>query len=259
MHDQLSDSRTVRLLNVIDDFNREYLSIEVYFSLPANRLVRTLGQLIEWKGKPAAIRCDNGPEYTGNLLMLWAAQQNITLRFIQPGKPQQNAYTERYNRTVRYDWLGQHLFTSLDDHWMSCRTMPLDGNGFKITSVRIWRWMAICRCSIGNARSDSTYHLRKNGGLSHKRSWTGDIRNNKSGRNTNYRSDGYQPFHRLLADIAFYSFSTTSQTYRGSLRYCCTTKRTFRHVLFLTWYTLSNDIIEHNNEAVISFLSIKLI
>ena len=115
MHDQLSDGRSVRLLNVIDDFNREALAIEVDFSLPANRVVRTLEQLIEWKGKPAAIRCDNGPEYTGKILMSWAAQQNITLRFIQPGKPQQNAYIERYNRTVRYDWLGQHLFTSLDE------------------------------------------------------------------------------------------------------------------------------------------------
>ena len=65
MHDQLSDGRSVRLLNVIDDFNREALAIEVDFSLPASRVVRTLEQLIEWKGKPEAIRCDNGPEYTG--------------------------------------------------------------------------------------------------------------------------------------------------------------------------------------------------
>mgnify|MGYP000846813929 FL=1 len=115
MHDQLSDGRSVRLLNVIDDFNREALAIEVDFSLPANRVVRTLEQLIEWKGKPAAIRCDNGPEYTSKVLMSWAAQQNITLLFIQPGKPQQNACIERYNRTVRYGWLGQHLFTSLDE------------------------------------------------------------------------------------------------------------------------------------------------
>ncbi|WP_416222820.1 IS3 family transposase [Yersinia sp. SCPM-O-B-9106 (C-191)] len=115
MHDQLSDGRSVRLLNIIDDFNREALAIEVDFSLPANRVVRTLEQLIEWKGKPEVIRCDNGPEYTGKILMLWAAQQNITLRFIQPGKPQQNAYIERYNRTVRYGWLGQHLFSSLEE------------------------------------------------------------------------------------------------------------------------------------------------
>ncbi|HDL8287348.1 TPA: IS3 family transposase [Yersinia enterocolitica] len=115
MHDQLSDGRSVRLLNVIDDFNREALAIDVDFSLPASRVVRTLEQLIEWKGKPVAIRCDNGPEYTGKILTSWAARQNITLRFIQPGKPQQNAYIERYNRTVRYDWLGQHLFLSLTE------------------------------------------------------------------------------------------------------------------------------------------------
>lgn len=111
MHDQLSDGRSVRLLNVIDDFNREALAIEVDFSLPASRVIRTLEQLIEWKGKPTAIRCDNGPEYTGKMLMSWAAHQS----FIQPGKPQQNAYIERYNRTVRDDWLGQYLFTSLDE------------------------------------------------------------------------------------------------------------------------------------------------
>ena len=115
MHDQLSDGRSVRLLNIIDDFNREALAIEVDFSLPANRVVRTLEQLIEWKGKPIAIRCDNGPEYTSNTLISWANDRGIQINFIQPGNPQQNAYIERYNRTVRYDWLGQHLFTSLDE------------------------------------------------------------------------------------------------------------------------------------------------
>ena len=114
MHDQLSDGRSVRLLNVIDDFNREALAIEVDFSLPATRVVRTLEQIIEWKGKPSSIRCDNGPEYAGNTLIAWAKTQDIRLNFIQPGKPQQNAYIERYNRTVRYDWLGQSLFTSLN-------------------------------------------------------------------------------------------------------------------------------------------------
>ena len=62
MHDQLEDSRSFRLFNVIDDFNREALGIEVDFSLPAERVTRTLSQIIEWRGKPAAIRCDNGPE-----------------------------------------------------------------------------------------------------------------------------------------------------------------------------------------------------
>lgn len=113
MHDQLSDGRTVRLFNVIDDFNREALTIEVDFSLPAERIKRCLNQVIEWRGKPASIRCDNGPEYISATLKAWAIEHNIQLNFIQPGKPQQNAYIERYNRTVRYDWLGQFMFRSL--------------------------------------------------------------------------------------------------------------------------------------------------
>ena len=115
MHDQLSDSRSYRLFNVIDDFNREGLTIEVDFSLPASRVIRVLDQVIEWRGKPKYIRCDNGPEYISNLLADWAKSNGIELVFIQPGNPQQNAYVERYNRTVRYDWLSQHLFDSIDE------------------------------------------------------------------------------------------------------------------------------------------------
>lgn len=70
MRDQLFDSRSFRLLNIIDDFNREALAIEADFSPPASRVVRTLEQLIEWKGKPESIRCDNGPEYAGSHLII---------------------------------------------------------------------------------------------------------------------------------------------------------------------------------------------
>ena len=115
MHDQLSDSRSYRLFNVIDDFNREGLAIEVDFSLPASRVIRALDQVIEWRGKPNRIRCDNGPEYISNLLGDWAKSNGIELAFIQPGNPQQNAYVERYNRTVRYDWLNHYLFESIDE------------------------------------------------------------------------------------------------------------------------------------------------
>lgn len=113
MHDQLSDGRSFRLLNVVDDFNREGLAIEVDLSLPTERVIRTLNQIMEWRGKPQAIRCDNGPEYTSHQFQQWAKDQGITINYIQPGKPQQNAYIERYNRTVRYDWLCQHLFESI--------------------------------------------------------------------------------------------------------------------------------------------------
>jgi putative transposase len=115
MHDQLSDGRTIRLFNVIDDFNREALAIDVDFSLPALRVIRSLEQVIEWRGKPAAIRCDNGPEYLSGALQAWADRQGIRIAYIQPGKPQQNAYVERFNRTVRYDWLAQYHFDTLAD------------------------------------------------------------------------------------------------------------------------------------------------
>lgn len=113
MHDRLEDGRAFRLFNVLDDFNREGLGIEVDFSLPAERVIRTLDQIIEWRGKPHALRCDNGPEYISTTLQAWATEHDIRLQYIQPGKPQQNAYIERYNRTVRYDWLGQYLFESI--------------------------------------------------------------------------------------------------------------------------------------------------
>ena len=115
MHDQLADGRTFRLFNVIDDDNREGLMIAVDFSLPSERVIRALDQLIAWRGKPLAIRCDNGPEYISQLLIDWAKSHGITITYIQSGKPQQNAYVERYNRTVRYDWLNQHLFDSIAD------------------------------------------------------------------------------------------------------------------------------------------------
>ncbi len=111
----LADGRCYRLFNVIDDFNREGLGIEVDFSLPAERVIRALDQIIEWRGQPAAIRCDNGPEYISDTLNQWAMERAIRLEYIQPGKPQQNAYIERYNRTVRYDWLSQYLFDAIEE------------------------------------------------------------------------------------------------------------------------------------------------
>jgi len=115
MHDQLADGRSIRLFNVIDDFNREGLCIEVDFSLPSERVIRSLDQIIEWRGIPKTIRCDNGPEYISGVTKAWAERRGIKIDFIQPGNPQQNAYVERYNRTVRYDWLAHHLFDSIDE------------------------------------------------------------------------------------------------------------------------------------------------
>jgi len=85
MHDQLSDGRGFRLFNVLDDFSREGLGIEVDLSLPSARVIRSLEQIIQWRGKPFAIRCDNGPEYISRALLAWAAHHGIQTNHIQPG------------------------------------------------------------------------------------------------------------------------------------------------------------------------------
>lgn len=115
MHDQLQDGRTFRLLNLIDDFNREALAIEIDLSLPSARVIRALKQVIAWRGKPSVIRCDNGPEYVSAQIQDWAQTWGIKLEHIQPGQPQQNAYVERFNRTVRYEWLSQYYWETLDE------------------------------------------------------------------------------------------------------------------------------------------------
>lgn len=115
MHDQLSDGRTYRLFNVIDDYRREGISIEAGFSLPSARIIRALNQLLEWRDKPAVIRCDNGPEFVSHAFTQWAVKQGIRIEYIQPGKPQQNAYIERANRTIRYSWVSKYLFETIKE------------------------------------------------------------------------------------------------------------------------------------------------
>jgi putative transposase len=114
MSDTLSDGRAIRTFNVMDDFSREGLGIEVGLSLSSARVIRSLEQIIEWRGKPAGLRCDNGPEYISQQLIDWANKQNITLLYIQPRKPTQNAYIERFYRTVLHEWLDLHLFESIE-------------------------------------------------------------------------------------------------------------------------------------------------
>jgi len=114
MTDNLANGRPFRTFTVIDDFNREGLAIDVDFSLPALRVIRSLKQIIEWNGKPRTIRCDNGPEYLSAELTGWAERNDIRIEYIQPGKPTQNAYVERFNRTVRHEWLDLVNFESIE-------------------------------------------------------------------------------------------------------------------------------------------------
>lgn len=115
MCDSLVDGRRFRLLNIIDDYNRESLSIEVDTSLPSLRVIRVLQHLLETKGKPQTIRVDNGPEFISDKLQLWCDEQQIHLQFIQPGKPVQNAFIERNNGSLRKELLDAYLFFSLSE------------------------------------------------------------------------------------------------------------------------------------------------
>jgi putative transposase len=115
MSDCLEDGRRVRLLNIIDDFNRESLAIEVDTSLPSLRVIRVLERLITQRGCPANIRCDNGPEFISHKLEEWCNHESrkISLQFIQPGRPMQNAYIERNNGSLRRELLDAYLFSNL--------------------------------------------------------------------------------------------------------------------------------------------------
>jgi len=115
MSDTLYDGRRFRTLNVVDEGNREALAVEVGTSLPGTRVVAVLDQLVAVHGAPNALRCDNGPEFVSETLRAWAEQRHVALRFIQPGKPNQNAYVERFNRTYRREVLDAYVFASLDE------------------------------------------------------------------------------------------------------------------------------------------------
>ncbi len=113
MCDSLWDGRRFRLLNIMDDFNREVLSIEADTSLPALRVIRCLEALKQRRGLPEMIRVDNGPELISDRLDGWCKRNKIDLVFIQPGKPTQNAYIERLNGSLRNEVLNAYIFRTL--------------------------------------------------------------------------------------------------------------------------------------------------
>ena len=124
MSDALVYGRKVRILNVIDDYNREVLAVEPDFSMPAERVIAILDQIVARRGKPQIIRVDNGPEYCSRAFVEWCEKNNIRILYIQPGKPMQNAFIERFNRLFREDILDAYLFEDLEemrllaDEWM---------------------------------------------------------------------------------------------------------------------------------------------
>lgn len=114
MSDALGDGRRVRILNIIDDCNREALALEPGISLPAQRVVRVLSQLEEEIGLPKVIRVDNGPEFISKHFQFWCKKKQIKIQYIQAGRPMQNGYIERFNRFFREDILDAYWFEDLE-------------------------------------------------------------------------------------------------------------------------------------------------
>ena len=109
-HKRLYHIYTSMGLNILDDFNRQVLWIESDSSLPADRVIRVLENLKESRGLPRLIRVDNSPELISTKLDIWCRDHDVTLAFIQAGKPSKNAFIERFNQTVRTEVLNDYVF-----------------------------------------------------------------------------------------------------------------------------------------------------
>lgn len=126
--DALADGRPFRCLTMVDDFTRECPAITVAHSLPAWRVIHTLDRLAAERGLPRSIVCDNGPEFAGKALDLWAHQHGVALQFIRPGKPVENAFVESFNGKFRDECLSVSWFTSLSDAQVAIEAWRHDYN-----------------------------------------------------------------------------------------------------------------------------------
>lgn len=113
--DTLHNKVRFRTFNVIDDYNREVLGIDIATGMPSARVTRYLDRLAAWHGYPDKVRVDNGPEFTSFEFMEWAKRHSVKIDYIKPGCPYQNAYIERFNRTYRHEVLDLYIFTNLQE------------------------------------------------------------------------------------------------------------------------------------------------
>jgi putative transposase len=128
VHDTLASGRKFRNLNIVDDYTRECVAIEVDTSLGGARVVRVLERLAYLRGLPKVIVTDNGPEFIGRALDAWAYSTGVKIHFIRPGKPTENLYVESFNGRFRDECLNEHWFTDLADAREKVEAWRLDYN-----------------------------------------------------------------------------------------------------------------------------------
>jgi putative transposase len=131
MSDTLYNGRRYRILNVMDEFNRELIEFEIGSSLPSSKVIQTLQRAVDMRGKPESIRVDNGPEFISRRLEIWCYIKGIKLKFIQPGCPTQNSRVERFNGTMRREFFNAYIFDTLAEVKLMAREWVDDYNNHR--------------------------------------------------------------------------------------------------------------------------------
>jgi putative transposase len=170
IHDVIAAGRAIRVLSVVDAYTRECVALEVDTGFASRRVTRVLEEAIAQRGKPRAIRCDNGPELTSRHFLAWALESNIELRHIQPGKPTQNAQVEAFHGRLREECLQMNWFINLFDARRKITAWKQDYNEQRPHSSLGYRTPAefaeVCRRQSYGKYADSVC-LENASGVSH--------------------------------------------------------------------------------------------
>lgn len=156
--DALSNGRRIKCLNIVDDCSKEAVDIVVDHSITGHYVVRVLEQAARFRGLPAAIRTDQGPEFTGKALDQWAYRNGVELKLIQPGKPMQNGYVESFNGKFRDECLNEHWFVSLAQAQVIIGAWRCDYNEFRphssLGDLTPAEFAARCRASLPDSATE---------------------------------------------------------------------------------------------------------